>query len=96
MPNPIYIPVLPVNISVAGPDSVMLESHTFKTLTSTNPQLAADLINENGFNIDTSKISWAPDGKVTIKDIVVKNKLEKALNNGTMAALNICGLCKVD
>ncbi|MDR6481607.1 hypothetical protein [Paraburkholderia terricola] len=94
MPTPVQIPVLPDNISISGPDTVTFESHTLKTLATNNPQLAVDLINEHGFAIDTSKMSWGSDGKVKIQDVFVKDKIEAALKKGNLSALNICGLCQ--
>lgn len=96
MPNPTNIPILPENISITGTDTVALHSHTLKSLASKDPKLATDLLNENGFTLDPTKITWAHDGTVTIKDILVKDKLDKTLKNKNMAALNICGLCKVE
>ncbi len=96
MSNPTHISVLPENIEITAPNAVTIQSHSLKTLVSQDPGEAAKLINENGFSITPEKLTWGPDGRVTIEDLIVKDKIQKALNKGSIAALNICGLCKVD
>lgn len=85
------IPILPQNISI-NDDSVTLSSHSLKSLVAVDIDKAVSLINENGFNVDASKISWDDGGRVVIKDFDIKEKLKK---NQDIAALNVCGLCKV-
>jgi len=86
------IPILPQNISINDDDSVTLSSHSLKSLVAVDIDKAVSLINENGFNVDASKISWDDGGRVVIKDFDIKEKLK---NNQDIAALNVCGLCKV-
>lgn len=95
MPQLTNIPILPFNISTETPSEVKLKSHSLTALLSQDKNLAVDLLNSNGFNINPGNISWSDDGTVKIDDQNAASKLSNFLQNDTIAALNVCGLCQV-
>jgi hypothetical protein len=95
MSDPVTITLPADKISVTDTGDIALKSHRLNDLVSSDPDLVAALISENGFAVKPADLHVDPNGIVKFKDLNLAPTLKDKINKKDLAALNICGLCKV-